>query len=139
MIRSVGAQQGEGSGTGVDESGWPVVVVSIGEGVGTEDANAITAQIDELVSRGERMGLVFDYQRGEPEAVQIVSSWLAREMPSLERVVAAGVTVVRPESLEGVQEMIDSGAFSLPFPCWATATVGEGRAWVAERLANRAG
>ncbi len=118
----------------MDESTWPVVVVGIGEGVGADEATAIIERLDELVSQGEPMGLVFDYQRGDPGPVQMVSSWLAREMPALERVVVAGVTVVRPETLEGVQEMIASGAFSLPFPCWATATVEEGRAWVGERL-----
>jgi hypothetical protein len=118
----------------VDATAWPVVVVTVDGSVGAEAARAAVEALDDVLGRRQRLGFVFDYQRGVPEAQEIVSRWLAGRVDQLERLVAGAVTVVRPASIDHVRSMIETGAFPMPFPSWATVTVAEGVAWVRERL-----
>lgn len=114
----------------VDVTGWPVVTVVLDGEVDADAARAATEELDELLRRRERLGLVFDYRHAEPDVQQLVSGWMAARVEVLERLVAGAATVVAPDSVERVQSMIETGAFSLPFPSWAAATVEECEAWV---------
>lgn len=118
----------------VDTSRWPVVVVVIDEAVTGDRIDAVTAALDAVLRRRERVGLVFDYGRGPMDAQQRISQWLAERVDALRVLVPAAVTVVAPDRLEHVQSMIAGGMFTMPFDSWATATIDDGVAWVAERL-----
>lgn len=116
--------------TAVDLSQWPVVVVVIDETLDAEGAAAVTVELQEILGRGERLGFVFDYQRGIPAAQQLVSMWMAEQVETLRRLVTGAVTVVPAERVEHMQAMIADGGFPMPFPSWATGTVEDGVAWV---------
>lgn len=118
----------------VDTSRWPVVVVCIDEAVEGPRIDAVTAALDDVLGRRERIGFVFDYARGPMEAQQRISMWLAERVDALRVLVPAAVTVVAPERLDHIRSMIDSGMFTMPFESWATATIDDGVTWVAERL-----
>ena len=118
----------------VDTSRWPVVVVVIDESVEGPRIDAVTAALDDVLRRRERIGFVFDYARGPMEAQQRISMWLAERVDALRVLVPAAVTVVAPERLDHIRSMIDSGMFTMPFDSWATATIDDGVTWVAERL-----
>lgn len=118
----------------VDGSAWPVVVVTVDGDLDVDGARAAVEVLDAALGRGERLGFVFDYQRGGRAAQEVVSGWLASRVDALERLVAGAVTVVRPSSLDHVRSMIEAGGFPMPFPTWATATVDDGVAWVRARL-----
>lgn len=118
----------------VDTSRWPVVVVVIDETVEGRRVEEVTAALDAVLRRRQRVGFVFDYGRGPAEAQQRISMWLAEQVAALRALVPAAVTVVAPERLEHVRSMISTGMFTMPFDSWATATIDEGVAWVAERL-----
>ena len=118
----------------VDTSRWPVVVVVIDESVEGPRIDAVTAALDDVLRRRERIGFVFDYARGPMEAQQRISMWLAERVDALRVLVPAAVTVVAPERLDHIRSMIDSGMFTMPFESWATATIDDGVTWVAERL-----
>ncbi len=114
----------------VDESRWPVVVVVIDDRVDLEGAAAVCAALDGILRRREKVGLVFDYQAGQPEAQQKVSMWLAERAGVLAALVPGAVTVVAPDRVDHVQGLIEGGMFTMPFPCWATGTIDDGVAWV---------
>jgi len=114
----------------VDLSHWPVVVVVIDETLDAEAAAAATAELQEVIDRGEPVGFVFDYHRGAPAAQQIISMWMAEQIETLGRLVTGAVTVVPAERVEHMQAVIAGGGFTMPFPSWATATVDEGVTWV---------
>ncbi|MFN8041126.1 MAG: hypothetical protein U0Q07_18060 [Acidimicrobiales bacterium] len=118
----------------VDTRRWPVVVVVIDQTVEGDRIEAVTAALDDVLRRRERIGVVFDYGRGPMEAQQRISMWLAERVDALRVLVPAAVTVVAPERLDHIRSMIDSGMFTMPFESWATATVDDGVAWVSERL-----
>jgi len=118
----------------VDTSRWPVVVVVIDETVEGDRIDAVTAALDDVLRRRQRIGIVFDYGRGPMEAQQRISMWLAERVDALRVLVPAAVTVVAPDRLGHIRSMIDGGMFTMPFETWAFATIDEGVAWVAERL-----
>ena len=118
----------------VDTSRWPVVVVVIDETVEGDRIDAVTAALNDVLRRRERIGIVFDYARGPMEAQQRISMWLAERVDALRVLVPAAVTVVAPDRLEHIRSMIDSGMFTMPFDSWATATIDDGVAWVTDRL-----
>lgn len=118
----------------VDTSRWPVVVVVIDEAVTGDRIDSVTAALDAVLRRRERVGLVFDYGRGPMDAQQRISQWLAERVDALRVLVPAAVTVVAADRLDHVRSMIAGGMFTMPFDSWATATIDDGVAWVAERL-----
>ncbi|MEZ5143767.1 MAG: hypothetical protein R2726_14805 [Acidimicrobiales bacterium] len=124
----------EASDPAVDTSRWPVVVVVIDEAVTGPRVDEVTAALDAVLRRRERVGFVFDYARGPMDVQQRISMWLAERVDALRALVPAAVTVVAPERVDHVRSMIASGMFTMPFDSWATATIDDGVAWVAERL-----
>lgn len=118
----------------IDSSNWPVVSIVIDSTIDLDGAAAITAELEELLGRGEPVGLVFDYHHGDPAVQQRISMWLAEQVMRHGRPVGAGVTVVPADRVEHMQSVISGGGFSMPFPAWATATIDEGVAWAQEKM-----
>ncbi len=113
----------------IDSSAWPVVAIVLDDAVDLPAAEAIAAELEDLLGRGEPVGLVFDYTGASPDVQQRISMWLAEQVVRHGRPVGAGVTVVPADRVEHMQAVISGGGFSMPFPAWATATIAEGVAW----------
>ncbi len=118
----------------VDASTWPVVSIVLDETIDLPAAEDIATELEEMLSRGEPVGLVFDYTQAVPDVQQRISMWLAEQVVRHGRPVAAGVTVVPADRVEHMQAVISGGGFSMPFPAWATATVEEGVAWARHQI-----
>ena len=108
----------------IDTSAWPVVAIVLDRTVDLDAATAIATELEELLTRGEPVGLVFDYTQATPDVQQRISMWLAEQVMRHGRPIGAGVTVVPPEKVEHMQAVISGGGFSMPFPAWATAEMG---------------
>lgn len=118
----------------VDTTRWPIVVVVIDETLAIEAVPEVTAELDDLLRRREALGLVFDYQRGEPAVQQAISMWLAERVDALRLLVRGAVTVVAPERVEHVRAMIDGGMFTMPFDSWASASIDDAVDWLTPRF-----
>ncbi len=121
----------------IDTTAWPVVAIVLDGDVDLAAAGVIAAELEELLSRGEPVGLVFDYTTATPEVQQHISMWLAEQVMRHGRPVGAGVTVVPADKVAHMQSVISGGGFSMPFPAWATATVDEGVAWARTEMGAR--
>jgi bifunctional pyridoxal-dependent enzyme with beta-cystathionase and maltose regulon repressor activities len=120
----------------IDASAWPVVAIVLDADVDLPAAEEIATELEELLRRGEPVGLVFDYTAAAPDVQQRISMWLAEQVLRHERPIAAGVTVVPHDKVEHMQAVISGGGFSMPFPAWATSTIDQGVAWAQTQMST---
>ena len=84
--------------------------------------------------RDEHRDPAVDTSRWPVVVVVIDEAVTGDRIDALRVLVPAAVTVVAADRLDHVRSMIAGGMFTMPFDSWATATIDDGVAWVAERL-----
>src|SRR5262249_39079036 len=96
----------------IDESGWPVVVMTAGENMGMEDAEAWVTAMDRMLDRKESFPMVMinenTEQRSNPQAANLTAKWLKTNKPLMSTYCRATATVsASPEYHERYADMLE--------------------------------
>jgi len=121
---------------GIDTRDWPIVFVDADELAETAGGDAMTVQLDALLERDERFGMVLQGRRRRDDRDH-TQTWMAERYAELGRLVIGVGYVVAPATLARNRELIATNN-PFPFPVWPATSREECTEWVRELVEKEA-